>query len=103
MVVEVADMVMDMEVDMVADMVAVRLSDFHSVSISEPSQSIEMTLWWPPSPRRSLPFPRRLPPSLSFASLSYGQDYVRNFFFGPQSTFYRAVLEITFFIYHYFH
>ena len=32
MVVEVADIVMDMEVDMVA----VILSDFHSVSVSEP-------------------------------------------------------------------
>ena len=44
MVVEVADMVMevDMVADMVVDMVAVILSDFHSVSVSEPSQSIEM-------------------------------------------------------------
>ena len=23
------------------------LSDFHSVSVSEPSQSVETTLWWP--------------------------------------------------------
>ena len=36
---------------------------FHSVSASEPSQSVEMTLWWPPWPRRSPPFPRRSPPS----------------------------------------
>ena len=87
MVVEVADMVMDMEVDMVGGMVAVRLSDFHSVSISEPSQSIEMTLWWPSSPRRSPPFPGRVPPSLSFASLFYDQDYVRTFLFGPHQSF----------------
>ena len=25
----------------------VSLSDFHSVSVSEPSQSVETTLWWP--------------------------------------------------------
>ena len=25
----------------------VRISDSHSVSVSEPSQSVEMTLWWP--------------------------------------------------------
>ena len=36
---------------------------FHSVSASEPLQSVEMTLWWPPSPRRSPPLPRRSPPS----------------------------------------
>ena len=40
MVGEVADIVMDMEVDMVA----VILSDFHSVSVSETSQSVETTL-----------------------------------------------------------
>ena len=40
----VADMVTDMEVDMLADTVAVILSDFHIVSVSEPSQSV---LWWP--------------------------------------------------------
>ena len=44
MVVEVADMVM--VADMVVYMVAVILSDFHSVSVSEPSQSIETTLRW---------------------------------------------------------
>ena len=40
----VADMVTDMEVDMLADTVAVIFSDFHIVSVSEPSKSV---LWWP--------------------------------------------------------
>ena len=43
-------MVADREVDNVADMVADKASekekkDFHSVSVSEPSQSVETTLW----------------------------------------------------------
>ena len=46
MVVEVANMVMDIVADMLVDMVGLILSDFHSVSVSEPSQNIEMILWW---------------------------------------------------------
>ena len=49
---------------------SITFSNFHPVGVSEPSQSVKMTLWWqptprrsPPLPRRSLPSPQRLPPS----------------------------------------
>ena len=42
----VADMVADMR-KLTTDIVAVIISDFHIVSVSEPSQSVEIILWWP--------------------------------------------------------
>ena len=45
---KVAGMVPDMKVDKVDDMKVDMVSDFPSVSVSEPSQSVETTLRWPP-------------------------------------------------------